>query len=148
MRCTASARHSLVGCQRPRHYHHSALAVAMAAPRQSVSDLPRDGKKFDLLQLDELLVYESGEVVSPRFGLFGKAGSKAFDGGQELKLKDPQRRLIHQGLLKREHGRKEFWVFLLDNVLLVARPKTIDGRERLKVKYVGAGAVARSDARS
>ncbi|CAE6531527.1 unnamed protein product [Rhizoctonia solani] len=72
-----------------------------------------EAKTFDLAELDELLLCK--------------------DGKHDLKLKDPRRRLIHQGSLNYKSRRKEYSVFLLDHVLIVTKPKVIDGRERLRI---------------
>ncbi|KAG8718762.1 RHO1 GDP-GTP exchange protein 2, partial [Ceratobasidium sp. 423] len=71
-------------------------------------------KTFDLAQLDELLLCKDG-------------------GKHDLKLKNPRRRLIHQGSLNCKSKRREYRVFLLDHVLIIAKPKVVDGREQLRM---------------
>ncbi|KAJ1306997.1 hypothetical protein OPQ81_007977 [Rhizoctonia solani] len=73
-----------------------------------------EARTFNLAQLDELLLFE-GRVK------------------HDLKLKDPRRRLVHQDSLKHTSKRKEYRVFLLDHVLIVTKPKIVDGRERLRI---------------
>ncbi|CAE6524207.1 unnamed protein product [Rhizoctonia solani] len=73
-----------------------------------------EAKTLDLLELDDLLLFEDGDI-------------------HDLKLKDPRRRLIHQGSLKYKSARKEYRVFLLDHVWMVTKPKVVGGRERLRM---------------
>ncbi|CAE7134484.1 unnamed protein product [Rhizoctonia solani] len=72
-------------------------------------------RTLDLSELDDLLLSKDGELK------------------HDLKLKDPRRRLIYQSTFKYKSKRKEYQVFLLDHVLVVAEPKIIEGRERLRI---------------
>ncbi|KAL5633058.1 hypothetical protein ACGC1H_003525 [Rhizoctonia solani] len=74
-----------------------------------------EARTLDLPELDDLLLFEGGDIK------------------HDLKLKDPRRRLIHQGSLHYKSTRKEYRVFLLDHVLIITKPKVVGGRERLRM---------------
>ncbi|KAH7327697.1 CNH domain-containing protein [Rhizoctonia solani] len=89
----------------------------MATPpsEEKVTGSKSEAKILNLPELDDLLLFKDGEVKP------------------DLKLKDPQRRLIHQGSLALKSKRKQCRVFLLDHVLIVTQPKVVGGRQRLRM---------------
>lgn len=71
---------------------------------------------IDLSQLEERLLFSDREEK------------------HRLKLKDPRRRLIHQGYLQCNY-KKKHRVFLLDHALIITEPEVVEGWERLWVVY-------------
>ncbi|CAE6365111.1 unnamed protein product [Rhizoctonia solani] len=91
--------------------------MATLPVEQGTQSIRTAEKAFTLFQLDELL-------------FFGDAKEK-----HSLKLKDPRRRLIHQGFLGYKSKQNDCRVFLLDHALIVTELKVVGGRERLRVVH-------------
>lgn len=91
---------------------------------------------FKLAQLDQQLEFRANEKIVSRVELMPGQGNYVLI-AQDLRLRDKNRELVHEGPLKRRGGSREeiadLTGFLFDHALLLVKPKWVNKAEKYRV---------------